>query len=431
VKRKLFIALIFILVLINISPIKAEEVSLSIQSEAVILIEESTGKVLFEKNAYQKMYPASTTKILTALIALENLDANKIIKIGNEVYSVPLDASKAGHIPGDEITLKDLLISLLLPSGNDSAFVIATEVAKKTTGNDTLDFNSAITEFAILMNERAKEIKVTNTNFVNPHGYHDENHYTTAYELALITREALKNPEFKEIIKMPLSTIGSEGAQNQRTLTFRNRNLLLDSRDNNTYYPYATGGKTGFTDEAGECLVATATKDGMNLIAVILKSPKDTRWNETKALFDYGFESFKFHKVVDKGEIVSIVDVEKASPKGPAQLEVISKDEYTDLFHKNDISKIKENITLNTETLIAPIVQGETVGEVTFTLGGEELSKIKLDAKYDIEKRTIWDVMISIEAIPYWSGIIGGIIILCGVMNMLKKRKRKKGFHLR
>jgi len=162
-KRKFCFVLTFMFLLMNIVPISAQETSLPLQSEAVILIEENTGKVLYEKNSSQKMYPASTTKVLTALIALENADLNEVIKVGNEVYQVPLDASKAGHNPGDEITLKDLVTSLLLPSGNDSAFVIASYLAKKNTGNDSLDINSAMTEFAAIMNERAKEIGVKNS----------------------------------------------------------------------------------------------------------------------------------------------------------------------------------------------------------------------------------------------------------------------------
>ncbi|WP_341876974.1 D-alanyl-D-alanine carboxypeptidase family protein [Defluviitalea saccharophila] len=430
-KRKFCFVLTFMFLLMNIVPISAQETSLPLQSEAVILIEENTGKVLYEKNSSQKMYPASTTKVLTALIALENADLNEVIKVGNEVYQVPLDASKAGHNPGDEITLKDLVTSLLLPSGNDSAFVIASYLAKKNTGNDSLDINSAMTEFAAIMNERAKEIGVKNSNFVNPHGYHNENHYTTAYDLALITREALKNPVFREIVKQPSANIGSESSPNQQKLSFRNRNLLLDSRNSNTYYPYATGVKTGFTDEAGECLVASATKDNLNLIAVLLNSPVDARWNDAKTLFDYGFENFQFHQVAKKGDIIDKVYVDKHSPKGPSELEVLIKEDYTGLFHKNDISRIQKTISWAQEPLVAPITEGQNVGEVTFILDGEILSKIELIAKYGIEKRTIWDVMFSINAIPYWCGGIGGVLILFTISNAIRKRKSRRGFHFK
>lgn len=146
-----------------------------------------------------KIHPASLTKILTALIAIEYLDPNEVITVGNEVYAVPLDASKAGHNPGDEITLKDLLISLLLPSGNDSAFVIACQVSKKATGNANLDVNGCIAHFAGMMNEKAKEFGLSDTHFVNPHGYHDENHYSTAHDIAQLTREALKIPYSRKL----------------------------------------------------------------------------------------------------------------------------------------------------------------------------------------------------------------------------------------
>jgi D-alanyl-D-alanine carboxypeptidase (penicillin-binding protein 5/6) len=430
-KRKFYIVLTFMLLFMNIIPIAAQEVSLPLQSEAVILIEEGTGKVLYEKNSNQKMYPASTTKVLTALIALENSDLNEVIKVGNEVYQVPLDASKAGHNPGDEITLKDLVTSLLLPSGNDSAFVIASHIAKKGTGNENLDINSAITQFANIMNERAKEIGVTNSNFVNPHGYHNENHYTTAYDLALITREAFKNPVFREIVKQPSANIGSESTPNQQKLSFRNRNLLLDSRNTGTYYPYATGVKTGFTDEAGECLVASATKDNLNFIAVLLNTPVDARWNEAKTLFDYGFENFQFHQVAKKGDTIGKVYVDKHSPKGPSELEVLIKEEFTGLFNKDDISRIQKTISWKQDPLVAPITEGQNVGEVTFTLDGEVLSKVELIAKYGIEKRTIWDMMFSFNAIPYWCGGIGSVIVLFTISNAIKRRKNRRGFHFR
>ncbi len=377
------------------------------------------------------MYPASTTKILTALIALENLDLNQTIKIGNEVYSVPLDASKAGHNPGDEINVKDLLISLLLPSGNDSAFVIASEVAKKVTGNENLNIDEAIAQFAILMNNKAEEIGLTNSHFVNPHGYHDENHYTTAYDLALITKEALKNETFREIVKMSSAQIGDENNPNDRELYFQNRNLLLNPKYSNTYYPYATGVKTGFTDEAGECLVASAQKDGISLIAVLLNSPKDMRWEEAKTLFDYGFDNFEFYQVVEKDEVVGKTYVDKASPKGPDELEVTVEEEFIDLFNKDDISRIESKITWNQEPLIAPITQGDEVGKISFILDGEVLKTIDLKAKYSIEKRTIWDVIFSLKAIPYWIGSILGLCILFTIINIIKKKRRSRGFHLR
>jgi len=433
VKKGLSFIIALIILFINVIPASAQEIPFTLESEAVILIEEETGKVLYEKNAYKRVYPASTTKILTALIAIEYLDPNEIIKVGNEVYSVPLDASKAGHNPGDEITLKDLLISLLLPSGNDSAVVIASEVARKTTGNENLDVNGSIAHFATIMNEKGKEFGLSNTNFVNPHGYHDDNHYSTAYDLATLTREAFKNPLFKEIIKMSTAEIGTEGNEKEQKLSFKNRNLLLDSKNKDSYYPFATGVKTGFTNEAGQCLVASAYKDGMSLIAVVLNNPtSDGRFNEAKALLEYGFQNFKFQNIVTEGETVTTVDVEKAAPKGPSQLELVAKTDYKGLLYKEDFSRVEKSVSLFDEVIIAPISKGQIIGKITFTLDGENLGDVELIAKYDIEKRTILDLIFSIKAIPYWCGGIGVVFILSLIISAIKKKKRRRrGLHFR
>ncbi len=430
-KQKLCLILSMIIMILHTVPIFAEQSMLSLESEAVILLEESTGKVLYEKNGYQKMYPASTTKVLTALVALENGTPEELIQIGREVLEVPLDASKAGHRPGEENTLGDLIAALMLPSGNDSAFVIASYIGKKTSSDQNIDFQTAMNQFAELMNARAKKAGAENTNFVNPHGYHDERHYTTAYDLALITREALKNPFLKEIVKKSTYTIGKEGNEKQRVLSIRNRNLLLDSKNANTFYPYATGGKTGYTGAAGECLVASASKDGMNLVAVVLNSPKDARWSDMKIVFDDGFENFLFHQVVDKGEMIDTRTVEKHAPKGPAEVEIIAAEEFTDLLHKKDISRIQKSIAWNEPQLIAPIEEGQQVGQVTYTLDQHTVAQIDLITKHGIEKRTLRDIIFSVQAVPYWLGTLGGGSLLVGIGSMLSKRKKHSGFRMR
>ena len=282
--------MIFIFILILLFCSGAIIVDLSgMDTEAIVLMESETGKLLYEKNAYEKMYPASTTKILTALIALERGDLNDRITIGREVEMVPVDSSKAGHIPGDQIYLKDLLLGLMLPSGNDSAVAIANYIAKKETGDSNLSLEESFHYFAKLSNQRAKEIGAMQTHFINPHGYHDDGHYTTAYDLALIAREAMRNEVFREIVGTSSYTL-ENGQGTQKEFFWNNTNLLLDPTALETYYPYATGLKTGFTTPAGECLVGTATKNGIHLIAVLLNSPKNKRWNQAKDLFEYGFK---------------------------------------------------------------------------------------------------------------------------------------------
>lgn len=428
-KQRLSLFLIVIFMLFNVSSILAAEISFPLESEAIVLMEETTGKIIYEKNADKRMYPASTTKILTALIALENADSKDIVEIGNEVYQVPLDASKAGHKPGDKLTLEELLYALLLPSGNDSAYSVAKYIATKTTGNENINIDSTNKEFSALMNKKAKEIGANNSNFVNPHGYHDDNHYTTAYDMALITREAMKNPILKEIIgKYEYTMIDPNSGE---TIIWKNRNLLLNSENKSTYYQYATGGKTGYTDEAGECLISTAAKDGLSLISVILKSPEEVRFNESKQLFDYGFNNYTLYKFISAGDVVDTINVEKHSPKGPSGLEVIASENFIDLIKNEDIPKIEKEIEWNDVIVKAPVQAGQTLGKVVYNLNDEVLAEINIAAKTNIEKETFFEFIFSIKAIPYWAGVIGGSVIIITIIRFIKKRKSNRGFRVR
>lgn len=428
-KQKICTLLLAFLMLVYITPIHAVENPLNLKSEAIVLIEETTGKVLYEKNANKSMYPASTSKILTALIALENGNPDDVIEVGREVNDVPLDASKAGHSMGDKITLRELITALMLPSGNDSAYVVASYVVKKTTGNTSIDAASANNQFAVMMNERATKIGVKNTNFANPSGYHDNSHYTTAYDLALITREALKNPILKEIVGTTEFIMDYEG-QPERKAQWKNRNLLID-QGNSNYYQYATGVKTGNTDEAGECLVASATKDGVSLIAVVLKSPTDVRWNETKVLFEYGFEKYTLNQFVKAGELVETIPVDKASPKGPSGLEVVAKNDFIDLVKKEDVTKIEKAIQWDQTLLVAPVEAGQLVGKVTYSLEGNIIGEVPLVAKVSIQKRTLLETLFSLSAVPYWIGIIGGGALIGTIIYFIKNRRNRRGFRIK
>ncbi len=428
-KQKIGLILVFAILLSYISAASAVEDTLNLQTQAVILIEQSTGKVLYEKNAHARMFPASTIKILTALVALDNGAPEDIITIGNEVLQVPLDASKAGHVPGDQINYKDLLTALLLPSGNDSAFVIATHVIKKTTGLETIDSIQANAQFALLMNKKAQELGAKESNFINPHGYHDENNYTTAYDMAIITREALKNPIIKEIVATPTAYLNKEG---QRTFEWKNRNLLLDPRNADFYYQYATGVKTGFTGEAGECLIASATKDDLGLIAVLYNSPVDMRWGEAKTLLDYGFENYSLHDIVHTGDVVDEVKVEKATKKGVSKIEALANEDVSLILKNTEVSQLEKTVTWNETSFVAPIEAGQIVGKVAYSLEGEILAEVELGAKEAIAKQTAAEFIFSIHAVPYWGGVLGGFAVLMLVLALIKKGKSsKKGFHSR
>ncbi|MBC7960447.1 MAG: D-alanyl-D-alanine carboxypeptidase, partial [Vallitaleaceae bacterium] len=412
--------LVVALLLSNITPILAEESTLNLQTIGVVLMEQESGKILYEQSAHRKMYPASTSKILTAMIALENGNPEDVITIGNEVLAVPLDASKAGHEPGDQITLKNLIAALLLPSGNDSAFAVASYVIEKTTGIEDISSEDANAKFAILMNQKAKELGANESNYINPHGYHDDNNYTTAYDLALITREALKIPLIKEIVAESDYTIEVEG---QRAFEWNNRNLLLDPKNSDYYYQYATGVKTGYTEEAGECLVASATKNGVKLIAVLMNSPKDARWNEAKTLFDYGFDNYAIHAIVKTGEVVEKAPVEEATKKGPADLEAIATSDLSDVIKNEDVDKIQKTIAWNQTPFKAPITAGQIVGKVTYELNGQTIGEVELAAKTNIEEQTLVEFIFSMKAVPYWGGLFGGLVVVSILIQILTRRK--------
>lgn len=252
-----------------------------INGEAGVLIDEESGKVLYSKNGNERLYPASTTKILTALIALKFGNGNDEVRVGDEIDIKEPEESSAGMRKGQILPLKVLLRAMLLPSGNDAARTIAVYIAKKESGNPNMSSEKALTYFADLMNKQAEKIGAKHSHFVNPHGLHDSNHYSTAKDLAIIAREARKSPEFRKIV--------SEEMYKDSSHTFYNRNELVN-RSNQNYYNGADGIKTGFTDEAGYCLVSSASRNGKNLIAVVLHSSKDMVWSDSKNLLDYGFQ---------------------------------------------------------------------------------------------------------------------------------------------
>lgn len=258
----------------------------SLKGEAAILVDADRGAVLFAKNENKKMYPASTTKILTALVALEHGDLDEKILVGNEIHMREKGESISFIQEGQVLTLRQLIAGMLLPSGNDAARTIAVHIAKKTSGQD-LTNDKAIEFFTKLMNQKAKEIGAKHSHFVNPHGLHDPNHYTTAYDMAIIAKEAMNNQALIEIF--------SKNKYTDPTITFPNRNQLVDPTSK-YYYQGANGIKTGYTEEAGYCLVSSAIRDGKTLIAVVLKSTETGVWKDSIALLNSGFTSLTVKK---------------------------------------------------------------------------------------------------------------------------------------
>ena len=257
---------------------------LKIYSEAAIVIEGETGKILYDKDIYSRKYPASTTKILTAIIAIEKCDLEEKAKAShNAIFSIKSGYSIANIHEGESFTIRELLDVLMIQSANEAANVIAEHIS------------GSVDEFAKLMNEKAKEIGCLDSNFVNANGAHNENHYSTAYDLAMIAKYCMKNEIFRSLAQkqecsLPATDIFEEAR------FFRNTNSLMQ-KNSKYYYPYCNGIKTGFTTPAKNCLISSSNKDGFELISVVLHAEltedgASARYVDTINLFEYGYENY-------------------------------------------------------------------------------------------------------------------------------------------
>lgn len=257
-------------------PEKLDEGHLSATS--AILIEADSGKVIFEKNADQLMHPASTTKILTVWLALTIGDPNQVITVSEAAVNLAEDESSAKLAAGEEVALIDLLYAAMLPSGNDAANAIAEGLGGTRE------------TYVAMMNHAARSLGCTRTNFANPHGLTQDNHYTTARDMAIIARVAMQNETFREIAHSASHVMPRDNIYRSRTIANGNDFITLREGKESRYYEYGTGIKTGTTEAAGKCFVGSASKDGVNLISVVFNAEKDAdRYTDTIKLMDYGF----------------------------------------------------------------------------------------------------------------------------------------------
>lgn len=266
---------------------------LTLYSNNSLIMDAESGNILFEKNGFSKVYPASTTKILTALLAIENLDLNKTIVVSKTAISETPNGSSVIYLqPGEIITLKDVLYGLLLKSGNDAANVLAENVS----GN--------IDKFVVLMNDKLKEIGCTNTHFSNAHGFHDANHYTTAYDMAILMRYAMQNPTFKEVLETKTYEIAPTNKTNY-IRKYESTNKMFFEKYTNMYYQYSLGGKTGYTEEARGTFVGFAKKDDKLLITSVFNGSQNISKNEARfldsiTLLNFSFKNYDKEKILDK-----------------------------------------------------------------------------------------------------------------------------------
>ena len=253
-----------------------------VSSQSAIVMDVDSGAVLYAKNIDEKLYPASTTKILTCLLAVENAKMDEMVEFSHDaVFGVPRDGSNMGIDVGEILPMEDCLYGILVGSANEVAAAVGEHV-----GGDTETFLQ-------MMNDRAKELGCKNTNFMNANGLHDDNHYTTAYDLALIARAFFSNDYLANIANTP--RVHFEPTATQPDDFYLNNKNKLVSKE--IKYEYYLGGKTGYTKEAKQTLVSCAEKDGMRLVCVVMKEETPDQFNDTVTLFNYGFSNFKKIKV--------------------------------------------------------------------------------------------------------------------------------------
>ena len=382
--NNLFICLLLLLSLSMIfSPfVNAEEEIPDIASPSALLMDYSSGKILYEKNINEKRYPASLTKIMTAIIVLENCELSDIATVSYDaVMSLSSGYVTANLQIGEELTVEQLLYVLMVGSSNDAAIVLAEHVS------------GSVEKFADLMNEKAKELGCTSTNFVNPNGAHDENHYSTAYDLALMAKYAMKNETFRTLVSTTSYTLPTTNKYDREDRIFRTTNSLLhldtSDRADNYYYQYATGIKTGFTTPAGNCLIASANKNNLELITVVLgagqtKDGLSKRYLDTLSLFDYGYSTYTLKQIINKGGIIQTLNIKNATRKTKKVEAVVANDVYALMKQADKNSAVLPEINLN-DNLKAPLKKGDVIGSVTYTVEGIQYTEDLL-ANNDVKK---------------------------------------------
>lgn len=398
--RILAIMLIFLFCLQYLTFVEAAS-SVSITAESAILVEVSTGRIIYEKNSIKQMYPASTTKIMTAILVIENCDLQEIVTVSETaLQNIPSGYVTCNLSVGEEISVNDLLYALMLPSANDAAFVLAEHVA------------GSVEAFADMMNNKASEIGCTNTHFVNPNGIHDSKHYSTAYDLYLIAKYCMQNETFRNIVATKEYTLPATNKHDAADRSFENTNDLLKPEKTN-YYKTATGIKTGHTSMSGYCLVSESSREGLDFISVVLNSETDNkRFSDSVKLFDYGYDNYTLTKVKEKNQLIETIEVENAT-KETMHLDLLVDKEITVINNKSiTMDQIIPEINLN-ENISAPITAGTVLGTIKYKVDDIEYSA-NLIAKNDVIERADYSIFL----------IIVGIILLLIGFTMLSKRKK-------
>lgn len=369
--KKLLGLLLGTLLILPFNNVKAEELKLAESAKSAIIIEASTGKVLFEKNADEKLVPASMTKMMSMLLIMENIESG-VLK-WNQKITVSENASSMGGSQilletGEKMTVKDLFKGVAIASGNDAVVALGEAIAGTEEG------------FVDMMNKRAKELNLKNTNFKTPHGLDAANHYSSARDMSLIAKELVKHEKVLEFTSVYEDYLREN---TDKKIWLVNTNKLV------RFYDGVDGLKTGYTKDAGYCLTATAKKDGMRIIAVVMGEPDSkTRNKEVSEMLDYSFAQYKVEDLLKNKESLGKYEITKAKQK---YIEVVPKENATVLKKKSEkTGNATYEIKLN--NLKAPIQKGEVVGKLNIKENGKHIRTIDLTIKQDVKKANIGEL---------------------------------------
>ncbi|WP_211745093.1 D-alanyl-D-alanine carboxypeptidase family protein [Paenibacillus sp. Marseille-Q4541] len=349
----------------NVTP----PVELAGNAVSAVLLDADTGTIIYEKNGHEKLPPASITKIMTMLLIVEAIDSGKLKwtdKVRASEYAASMGGSQIFLEPGEEMTVDDMLKGIAMASGNDASVAMA----EKLAGSEAA--------FVQMMNDRAKELGMNDTHFANCNGLPVDNHYSSAHDIAIMSRELLKHNDITKYTGAYQDHLRKDSA---KPFWLVNTNKLV------RFYPGADGLKTGYTSEAKFCLSATAVKDGMRVVAVVLGEPNTkTRNSEVSNMLDYAFSQYTMKSIYKKGDVIGKVQVEKGNVK---EIEIIADMPYSVLMKKGASGETTQKLTIPTE-IKAPVKKGQVLGKLIVSQDNKVLKEFEIKAAVDVEKAGFW-----------------------------------------
>ncbi len=419
-----FLALILTAGLFSPAALAAEEDSFSVAATAAILVEADTGEVLFEMDADEQRYPASITKVMTGLLAVEAIERGELtmdtlVTLGDDLYTgIGAGGSTQDLKTGEILTVRDLLNCALIPSANEACNALASTVS------------GSIPAFVELMNQRAQELGMTNTHFMNTHGYHDDNHYTTARDISYLCLEAMGHPEFRSIVSSGTYTVPPTNLHEEPRVLQDTNALVSESKTSGLRYQYAIGIKTGSTPEAGYCLASAAEKNHRVLIAVLLGGKywyadgnyvEDNYFTESRRLLEYGYNHFSQKTVLDEIKPIGTIRVSLCKEQDYVTVQPESS-LYATLPNDIDPALFERNVSLP-DSLQAPIEKGQVLGTISISYEGRNFGPVNLVAATSLEKSTLLAVLDTLEQIfsLMWVKILLLVVILMILILVLRR----------